>query len=207
MVGSDPSNGLIAYFGYGSLVNLNSLRTRYVAAYPVRLRGWRRHWQSRPSGDDAALGLRPALLSVHRHGDVGSHIDGMLIIDRLANLPDLDAREMHYRRVALGDDLAGHDHIPGLIDIHPENRFVYVALDNPQDQSPLLQSYLDVVMSGFYTMRGEEGVRNFIASTIGFERAIIADRHAPHYPRAVIVDEDLAKWFDELLRQAGVQFA
>ena len=62
-------------------------------------------------------------------------------------------------------------------------------------------------MSGFYTMRGEEGVRNFIASTIGFERAIIADRHGPYYPRAVIVDENLANWFDDLLRQAGVQFA
>ena len=198
----EPTNGLMAYFGYGSLVNLNSLRTRYIAAYPVRLRGWRRHWQSRPSGDDTALGLRAALLSVHRHGDLNSHIDGMLIIDRLENLPDLDAREAHYQRIALGDDLTGHDHIPGLPDVAPQNRFVYVALDNPQDRSPLLQSYLDVVLSGFYSMRGEEGVRDFIASTIGFERSIIADRQEPHYPRAVTVDEDLANWFDDLLRQA-----
>ncbi len=110
-------------------------------------------------------------------------------------------------RVALGDDLSGHDDIPGLPDIAPQNRFVYVAQDNPQDHSPLLQSYLDVVMSGFHTMSGEEGVRDFIASTIGFERTIIADRRAPRYPRAVIVDEGLANWFDDLLRQAGVQFA
>ena len=42
---------IIAYFGYGSLVNRTTLRTDYVAAQPVRLNGWRRCWRPRANGD------------------------------------------------------------------------------------------------------------------------------------------------------------
>ena len=38
---------LIAYFGYGSLVNRATLRTNVVGAGRARLKGWRREWQGR----------------------------------------------------------------------------------------------------------------------------------------------------------------
>jgi hypothetical protein len=69
-----------------------------------------------------------------------------------------------------------------------------------------LQSYLDVVMGGFYTLNGEQGVHDFIATTIGFGRSIITDRSQPQYPRAIGIEDDMAKWFDEVLAKAGVQF-
>lgn len=200
------SNGMMAYFGYGSLVNLNSLRTKYIAAYPARLNGWRRHWQASASGISAIECMNPALLSVHMHGEMSSYIDGMLIIDHLDHLPALDEREVNYHRVPINDDLLLASNVDGLDNIPVEHRFVYVANESPDDQSPLLQSYLDVVMGGFHALNGEQGVHDFISTTLGFGRSIITDRHQPRYPRAMAIEEPMAKWFDDLLKQAGVRF-
>ncbi len=57
---------LIAYFGYGSLVNRKTLPDNIIDAFPVTLKGWRRHWQRRPKekigfGDNYSI----ALLSIH----------------------------------------------------------------------------------------------------------------------------------------------
>jgi hypothetical protein len=71
---------LVGYFGYGSLVNRLTLTTRVVAAFPVRLKGWRRTWRPRPDmGAEVAGGLSPSLLTAHRAPE--SAIDGLLVID------------------------------------------------------------------------------------------------------------------------------
>ncbi len=197
-------DGLIAYFGYGSLVNIETLRTRYVAAYPARLKGWRRHWQSRASGDAGTEGKMPALLSVHRNDD--TVIDGMLIIDHSAHLRDLDEREVHYSRVNVNEDLVDLAGCSELKSIPPENRFVYVATMVDDDRSPLLQSYLDAVMQGFLNAHGQTGLSRFIETTTGFDREIIMDRDKPLYPRAVTLSSREKLSFDRLLLDAGVQF-
>ena len=122
---------LIAYFGYGSLVNLNTLQTGYVCAHPARLKGWRRHWQSRGEFAQAAPGTDTEASGQHRsqektawadaigragytgslspydlallsvHRDRNCAIGGMLVIDRLENLAALDERERLYERVVL----------------------------------------------------------------------------------------------------------
>lgn len=192
----------IGYFGYGSLVNRATLGPEHLAAYPARLAGWRRHWQSR--GADIPPGL--ALLSAHP--DPTSSIEGMLIVDRISSLPALDQREMRYRRVPvrLGDlelDF-GEAPPPDL----PDDLFVYVGLKQPVSprDPPLLQSYLDVVMAGFLAEYGESGVIRFLESTDGFARSIVTDRAQPIYSRAVRVAPETARWFDGLLRAAGVRY-
>lgn len=194
---------MIAYFGYGSLVNLETLTTPYIRAVPAVLVGWRRHWQARP-GD--AVPMR-ALLSVHQ--DKGTRIGGMLVFDHASSLAALDEREHHYARVSLKPaDLQISDTSASTLMNRLEDGglFVYVGQQSIGVDPPLLQSYLHTVMDGFLNEYGEAGLIAFLETTDGFERPIIEDRHAPHYPRMTQVSDDRRAWFDRLLREKGVRF-
>lgn len=188
-----PPHGIIAYFGYGSLVSRLTHRTEIVDAVPARLEGWRRHWRPRPD----MPGFPAALLSVRPEPSAGC--DGLLVFDRACNLPAIDAREARYRRLPL--DAA-------MITSRASSRhrcpiWLYVAEeDMPLHPDPprILQSYLDAVMHGFLTEHGEEGLQRFLDETDGFETAIHADRDAPLYPRAVALEPDMAGRFDVLLK-------
>lgn len=199
-------DGLFGYFGYGSLVNRATLSQDHVAAYPVRLPGWRRHWQGRDAGDIRDV----ALLSVRRCEE--TVLDGILVIDRITNLAALDEREIRYDRVpieAADLEFAGKFTGTGRPDWLPSRLYIYEGRHAPGDaeREHLIQSYLDTVMHGFLNEHGEEGVRRFIATTDGFERAIIRDRHEPRYPRATRPEPRHLDWFDLLLAQAGVRYA
>lgn len=173
-------NTNIAYFGYGSLVNLGSLRTPYISAHRVTLKGWKRIWLSHPRepGSFAALdGL--AFLSVVAAPE--TEIDGMLITDHASSLDSLDQRESLYSRVNLqAQDLKFHD-----ATIDSADRFLYVADEQPaHSDAKILRSYLDVVMQGYFTHFGHEGLENFFATTENFALDILEDRKDPIYPRA-----------------------
>ena len=175
------SDRLVGYFGFGSLVNKHTLRTSYVDIVPATLKGWRRHWQTSVVEVDRDI----ALLSIHR--DMDCDIRGMVVIDREDNLPAVDERERGYDRVEItaSDLILSHN-----FDL-PERLYVYVGQEdgNNREKGDLLQSYLDAVLQGFHLEYGEEGVRHFVETTIGFERNIVTDRHAPQYPRAVTLTE------------------
>ncbi|MCG6858137.1 MAG: gamma-glutamylcyclotransferase [Salaquimonas sp.] len=199
------SEGLVGYFGYGSLVNRQTLATDYMASVPASLQGWRRHWQAREDGVEPA---DIALLTVHEHAE--SSILGMLVIDRVEHLASVDEREARYDRVRIARDAL--DFIGPEEKVHeqlPDELYVYVGRRRAREESPpmLLQSYLDAVMAGFLAEFGEEGLLHFFETTIGFDRAIVADRHQPIYKRTVTVDPHTASRFDDLLKQAGVRFA
>lgn len=194
---------LIAYFGYGSLVNLATLATPFVHAAPARLKGWRRHWQARP-GDGLP---ERALLSVHR--DEACEIHGMLVFDVASSLPSLDERERHYERVTVAPEhlFVECEKTPAMMArLGVEDLFVYVGKAPPSGNPPLLQSYLHTVMDGFLDSHGEAGLSAFMATTHGFKRDILEDRHAPHYPRMTDVEEERRALFDRMLREAGVRF-
>ncbi|WP_417434226.1 gamma-glutamylcyclotransferase family protein [Hoeflea sp.] len=199
---------LVGYFGYGSLVNRATLRTEVIAAVPARLAGWRRTWRPRPDmgptpGVVLPDGLTPSLLTAHRAP--GAAIDGMLVIDRAENLGAIDAREFRYHRrdISLAElefhgggslDAAG---IPREINLH-----VYEArIEHPQcaGPSPILRSYLDAVMQGFYREFGADGVHRFVTETDAFHHPIHEDRHAPLYPRAVTLTAGETELFDLVL--------
>ena len=187
---------LVGYFGFGSLVNHHTLRTDYVHLIPATLKGWRRHWQARSKTFKNAV----ALLSVHP--DQKTSIQGLLVIDRLANLPAVDEREEGYTRIKLAkDDLELSNGSMNVSEL-----YVYIAdeVTDAVDDGPLLQSYLDAVMQGFLINYGEEGVRHFVDTTNGFKRPVIADRDAPFYPRNVSLSDEEKLLFDQELARAGV---
>ena len=202
-IGNDGAGTLIAYFGYGSLVNRDTLRTDYVSAQPVRLKGWRRCWKPRHRGDPLRGGHATSLLSVRQVE--GNVIDGLLIYDRVENLPSVDEREATYDRVAV--PLERLDMAGGTLPDCPV--YVYEAQTNTADHDPhhpILQSYLDAVLQGFLREFGKDGVHNFLETTDGFERHVHADRHDPVYPRAVQLIEEERHFIDTLLEARGVRF-
>ena len=183
----------IAYFGYGSLVNLGSLRTPYISAHRVTLKGWKRIWLSRPKepGSFASLeGL--AFLSVVPEAE--AEIDGMLITDHASSLQSLDEREVLYSRVDLKpEDLQHHDK-----KIAPGNQFLYVADEHPAHKdAKILRSYLDVVMQGYKTHFGVDGIERFFATTLNFDLEILEDRNEPQYPRATTLTGEEIELFNK----------
>lgn len=199
-------DALIAYFGYGSLVNRLTHRTDIVSAGRARLSGWRRFWRPRPDMrfvPDRASPL--SLLTVGR--DAASAIDGLLVIDRAEHLPAVDEREMHYdrRQIAPADlILADGFEVPAEVPL-----YVYEAQDHAIEldgDCPILQSYLDAVLQGFITEYGEEGMRSFVLATGNFETPVLADRAQPHYPRAVALTDAQRHAIDRALDERGVRF-
>ena len=128
MRNNDSRQEYFAYFGYGSLVNHQTLRTDYVSRCRASVHGWRRHWQSR--GDVAPQGDAIAMLNVHRHAE--SRLDGVIVLDRAENLAALDAREMRYAKVAIHTDLIAFD--GDRPEDMPENRIPLCRSTAPRDQ-------------------------------------------------------------------------
>ena len=180
------SNSTIAYFGYGSLVNLGSLRTPYISAHRATLKGWKRSWLSRPKVEGSfATDEGLAFLSVVRAAD--AEIDGLLIIDHATSLPSLDKREVMYERTPIeAADLGFHDDVP-----ETGSLFLYVAAQPAATpQSHILRSYLDVVMQGYFKQFGEQGLQRFIATTLNFDIPVREDREEPLYPRATTLSDE-----------------
>ncbi len=129
----DTPEPIIAYFGYGSLVNRATLRTDYLRAAPARLVGWRRSWRPRPD----MPGFPAALLTVRPQEGCGC--DGLLVFDRASNLAAVDAREARYRRIRLcAQDIRCSEPLPAGCAL-----FVYVADETtPRHREPprILQS-------------------------------------------------------------------
>jgi len=142
-----------------------------------------------------------ALLSVHQHE--ATELYGLIVVDSLDNLQQVDERERGYQRVQLtkSDFSAQGRELPASL-------YVYVAnpASEPDARPPLLQSYMDAVMQGYLNEYGAMGLAHFIETTTGFNREIILDRHQPQYPRAVELDQTIADLFDDTLRTAGVHF-
>ncbi len=178
----------VAYFGYGSLVNLATLRTPYISAFPATLRGWERVWLARPkvTGSFAPIdGL--AFLSAQPSAE--SEIDGLIVVDQVESLESLDEREALYRRhrIELSDITIHRD------DGSPFNMplFMYIA-DTPSPaggEHRILRSYLDAVFQGYLTHFGEDGLHRFQETTANFDLEIVEDRAEPIYPRPVTISD------------------
>lgn len=189
----DAKGDLIAYFGYGSLVNPATHRTPVIGYVPAKLRGWRRAWVARSDWDPA---LPVALLSASpADGDV--LLDGLLVLDHVSSLPALDEREAGYQRheLSIADlDVDADVSIQGPIYIYEAQ-----SLNAEPCDGHILQSYLDAVLQGFDEMHGQEAVARFLLTTDNFHTPILKDRHNPHYPRSVILDDRQRRHIDQTL--------
>jgi len=189
---------LIAYFGYGSLVNRKTLPENIIDAIPVTLKGWRRHWQSRPNekigfGDDHSI----ALLGIHP--EPSSAIDGLLIIDRAENQEALDIREVSYQKIKIEKMDFIHNN-NALSEYSNLNIYTYLPprVNKTAKSVKILRSYLNVVMQGFYREFDEAGVQRFLDSTDKFDLPIQEDRDTPLYPRNQKLTEFETKLFNRI---------
>ncbi|MFP8965717.1 gamma-glutamylcyclotransferase family protein [Pokkaliibacter sp. CJK22405] len=177
------------YFGYGSLVN-DRTRPADTVAQAYELQGWRRRWSHRVF---TAEGQGHTSLTVH--ADDSCSILGVLVQSPKVHLPALDEREVGYHRygLACASAFLGAD------------AFLYHSTPDyflPADEAfPILQSYLDVVLSGYLLHYGEEAAIAFIQTTDGWDLPILNDRAAPVYPRAVALNEETLAHLDQLLAE------
>ncbi len=187
---------VVAYFGYGSLVNKHTLRTRFLAIRRASVVGWRRFWLLRAEGAPALLSVKP---------EEGHLTQGVVVYDHADHLPAVDEREAGYHRRVV---------MPGRCTIEAEPvsdvpLFIYEAAREEETASEvgafILQSYIDAVLQGFHALYAEEGVRRFVAETDGFSTDLVGDRHRPAYPRSVHLADGEAALFDELLDARGVR--
>ncbi len=191
-----PHSDTIAYFGYGSLVNLDTLRTPYISAHRARLKGWQRRWLARPKVENSFAPIEGlAFLSAEKCEDV--EIDGIVIVDHRTSLVSLDEREALYDRLSVD-----HSSITFLDDnpLGDETElFIYSAQEPAaSDEAFIIRSYLDAVMQGYRTHFGDDGVINFVRSTAGFDTPIRDDRNEPLYPRAVNLSQDELEYFNSI---------
>lgn len=199
----DLRNTTINYFGYGSLVNLETLQTPYITAQPATLDGWKRVWMSRPKLEGSFApysGL--AFLSVKPSQD--ARIEGMLVQDYSSSLPALDEREALYDRVQLeADAIRLGDTAPSDAD----QSYLYVAQPQqaPVEEPPkILRSYLDVVFQGYLHHFGEGSLARFVETTDNFDFQVLEDRDTPIYPRTVKCTDDELKLFDGIVPHNGM---
>ncbi len=186
-------DSMISYFGYGSLVNPATHRTKIIDYSKATLKGWRREWLARPNNSFGNV----VLLSVKRCEK--SEIDGLVVLDHAHNQPALDEREANYdRKTVTVHELAGLKEPY----TNQDETSIYVASHHPMLNNAhefcILRSYLDAVMQGYLHHFGEEGVARFVQSTDNFHFAICEDRHNPRYPRFVETSNSEQKLFDQL---------
>ncbi|MCR9122804.1 MAG: gamma-glutamylcyclotransferase [Phyllobacteriaceae bacterium] len=191
----DARDDVVAYFGYGSLVNPHTHRTHVIHCERAHLTGFGRRWQQR--SDPARHPV--SFLSAY-HADLAiDELSGLLIFDHRENLPAVDAREHGYDRVELDRSQLrlDRDDAAGLPDVA---YYVYVARP-PDEGGPrhhILQSYLDAVLQGYLHQYGELGARRFVESTAAFDTPIVRDRASPLYPRAVKLAPDEVDLIDQV---------
>lgn len=175
---------LIAYFGYGSLVNPATHRTPSLYFANARLHGWQRRWTARPDVNPAPI----ALLTSSPDAANGAWLSGLLVFDHVDSLPALDAREAGYDRRIVEQkaiDVVGVNVPHGCPIYAYEGR----APQRPDLEHVILQSYLDAVLQGYAQRYDADAVRTFIDTTGSFNMPILRDRAAPQYPRSVVLSE------------------
>ena len=176
---------MVAYFGYGSLVNAHTHRTHIVHCERAHLSGFARRWQGRSEPARHPV----SLLSAHRAGAGAAELSGLLVFDRAGNLPAVDRREHGYDRVRLDRSQLRLDRDDA--DLPDLEYYVYVARPPAgAARHHILQSYLDAVLQGYLHQYGEHGARGFVESTGAFDTPIVRDRASPLYPRAVKLTPD-----------------
>lgn len=169
---------MASFFGFGSLVNIETHRYDPVSLATVK--GWQRIWANDKCYDYAFLSVEPKR---------GQTIQGLMAQVPNDDWAELDAREVGYTRRVLTEE--EWQPVPVVSDallnqqqIDDAQMYVLENGEFAKPDKPILWSYLETVLVGYYQWFGEKGVEDFVAST-GAWTDILDDRSAPIYPRYV----------------------
>ncbi|UES57315.1 gamma-glutamylcyclotransferase [Roseibium aggregatum] len=191
----------ITYFGYGSLVNIDTIPAG-VEVTPGTLHGWVREWKVCGESPD---GQGRCALTVREKE--GSRILGVMAREPKTRLAELELREKRYLKV---EAVGGAFRCDVSMRPGPDELFLFRAAPEHcrwgTDKHPILQSYLDCVLAGFYRFWGEAGIDHFLETTEGWHVPVLPDRANPLYPRKIVLDPEVAKLIDSKLKDLGVNF-
>jgi cation transport regulator ChaC len=176
-------------FGYGSLMNSASrkLTGETSTAIPVIVHGLIRHWAK----IDPRYSHSPLAATV---GD--GQVNGVLLHVTQTSLDEFDTREVGYERIQI-DSSQIETNYPITAN---EPIWVYVKREPqpPCEKSPILQTYIDTVLSGCLEV-SEQFAEHFVRHTVGWQSPLINDRNEPQYSNyAGVSSVDISK-IDALL--------
>ncbi len=184
---SDP-----LFFGYGSLVNRQTHGNE--PARPAAVRGWRRAWRHTPLRRVSFLTAIPCPDTI---------LDGLVAPVPLGDWRALDQREHAYdRNPSIARLRACGTDVTAAIYAIPTERHAA-----PTQESPILLSYLDAVLQGYFQEFGAEGVRHFTDTTDGWEAPILDDRNDPIYPRATTLSDGERRLINNVLEDLGKEIS
>lgn len=176
------------FFGYGSLVNRNT--HDFTPIHVARITGWRRVWHRAPIRPAAFLSVVP---------DTSSVIEGVIAPVPNDDWAALDKRETAYDRIDVTDGV-GH----GADNVRDVSIYAIPSGSPapPNAEHPILLSYVDTVLQGYLLEFGEDGAKDFVTTTEGWEYPVMDDRAAPVYPRAQALSDDERGFVNDLLSLA-----
>ena len=171
---------MACFFGFGSLVN--TATHKYETLTPARVDGWARAWVHNELYEHALLSVIP---------EPDTQIHGLMAKVPSDDWAELDLRETGYTRHALPAGVWNAD--TTAVPITQTDVQMYISNDNapPSAATPILWSYLETVLFGYYQVFGSVGVETFMATTRQWTD-VLDDRKNPLYPRYKPVTEGAA---------------
>lgn len=173
------------FFGYGSLVNLST----HIYSNPraAKISGWRRIWKTTRDGKSALLSIRPSAPDA---------LLGLMAMVPNGDWRALDERETGYHRQDVTDMMFYDAFMPQACSVYIVSK---TAESKVEANSPILLTYLDVVLQGFLQIYGEQGPKDFFATTDSWDRPVLDDRSDPGYPRHQVLSKDETAMVNDLL--------
>lgn len=160
-------NGVI--FGFGSLVNKNSIQSSILAMKNSKILGYKRRWIE----PFTVQGTVYRALGVVESGPF-DFVHGVTIFVPKTTLQHLYTREASYRRLVVDavDEYGNIDYAT-----------TFETREAAPDEARIPISYVATVAEGFVDQYGANGLDKFIDNTDGWEHGIIDDSDDPVYPR------------------------
>ncbi len=186
--------------GYGSLMQEDSrMRTspRAGPAHPVEVEGYRRGWFAR------GRGAGPGSTYLGLQSEPKSHLNAVVYQVDPAEVDATDKREALYCRVRVAlSDLRPLE--PGWAPERDAQAWIYLSLPGsvamPDPRNPIVQSYVDVFLSGCLEQEQRAGLADFssecLSTTAGWSEHWVNDRI---YPRRPFIYQPKALQIDRLL--------
>ncbi|OYT17482.1 MAG: hypothetical protein B7C24_02355 [Bacteroidetes bacterium 4572_77] len=187
---------MIQIFGYGSLVNKSTWNFQ-TQMKQVELKGWTREWRQivKLQGKEiCALSIAP---------QPTSSIQGILLMSNKSIHDTLNNREIGYQTLSLNPETIFPPSCSNPIKISKETSDIitFAASESSKEwarkDAPILLSYIDVVVKGYFDLFGRKGVFDFFKSTKGWDLPILNDRKDPLYPRSIHLPKDFLNFIDE----------